>query len=608
MPVSLSTEVMGFEVVPFFDTPVGKHVLSVKDFPCGLVACIWRQDLPHGNKCNDDGDVCLPILDYGSAESWILGSLPSLWNMMYGVVAVCLPEASTCLEQQLQHDWKTMQPTWRAVQVIATGQWEGGIPTSVGLTQCGNNPPPDRPQGSGSNQAPPSWVGSSPESSSSGQAAGEGSRGPQPGWVDDDTDSTHLSDWERLPPVERISVFLPQYGQSWCNIPAGPHGLDADGVIHRVWWMYIRTQPKPQMDLFWWVWVPPLYAGEALAGTDHVPPGTWVTLTVRGRPLQGWGLLWRWQARDPWLRFAVSRHVHCESLAEAGFSGAQRASSGPGAAHALLGMCLIAQVRGVESQVLIATMGTYVLVSAAVVHVSQSIYELMGTIVLVGDQTGRVAIQVVGNVSQLVYAVTEEVLVSVIDRTGWAAARLLEDLFWETGTTVHEVRAIGVVALKVVLTLAVAYFMLKYLPMVLPAIRRPTRGDRARSGLTPSLSACIAGDGPNFGCSGGTGSSRRSWIEKNCDSYLVSCLPGPPVEPECPQVLLLQDTQVVLRKPAAPVSLHCLSVFLSVCLSVRLSVCLSLCLSVCLSVCLSACCICFDAPWGRSIVSACWVM
>ena len=138
MPVSLSTEVMGSEVVPFFDTPVGKHVLSVEDFPCGLVACIWRQDLPHGNKCKDDGDVCLPILDYGSAESWILGSLPSLWNT-YGVVAVRLPESSTCLEQQLQDDWKAMQGKPGACMRVGmfTG---GGLPYSKFAVQARATP------------------------------------------------------------------------------------------------------------------------------------------------------------------------------------------------------------------------------------------------------------------------------------------------------------------------------------------------------------------------------------------------------------------------------------------------------------------------------------
>ena len=120
--------------MPFFDTPVGRHVLSVEGFPRGLVACIWRQNLPHGNKFKKDGDACLPIVEYRRGTSWIMGGLPSLWNT-YGVVAVSLPESATHLEQQLQKDWKMMKGQPGACMRLGmfTG---GGLPYSKFAVQA----------------------------------------------------------------------------------------------------------------------------------------------------------------------------------------------------------------------------------------------------------------------------------------------------------------------------------------------------------------------------------------------------------------------------------------------------------------------------------------
>ena len=143
----------------------------------------------------------------------------------------------------------------------------------AGSAQRGNLPHPDQ-QRSGASQSAAGSGSNQPalplrEDNEFGQ--------PQPGWSDDDYSSSE--EWgPDVPANERIYIFMPQFNGIWQSIPCGPYGLDADGVIHRVHWMWVRTRPPPQMRLYWWAHGMPLgMNAPPLAGTDHVPAGSWVT-------------------------------------------------------------------------------------------------------------------------------------------------------------------------------------------------------------------------------------------------------------------------------------------------------------------------------------------
>ena len=67
--------------------------------------------------------------------------------------------------------------------------------------------------------------------------------GQQPGGSGDDHSNASSEDSDPwVPPHERIWVFMPQVSRIWRFVPGGPHGLLADGVLHLVWWMFVRIK------------------------------------------------------------------------------------------------------------------------------------------------------------------------------------------------------------------------------------------------------------------------------------------------------------------------------------------------------------------------------
>ena len=304
--------------------------------------------------------------------------------------------------------------------------------------------------------------------------------------------------------------------------------------------MYIRRRPRPAMVVYWWDYDAPYHAGEHLLDTTHIPAGTWVTLTVNEEPFPGEAdRLYRPPGpNDPWLRWSLERtadrgqpgdlgregaaagyweeHIrrYDRYLAERGLgwpggnSFARRASGRPGAVHELFGVTLVSQVLCVSGQGAGAvTTWVYVLASAVAFRVSQVLYTVTGAAVVVADRTGLAAIRLVDEASRVVF-VTAEALVMLVERTSRAAAGLAEDVFWEAGTASRDLRSYGVDVVKALETLFIMYLVVKFSLLARPAIRCPSRGDRARLGLTPSSPACVAGDGPSRGLSSSAGSSQ----------------------------------------------------------------------------------------------------
>jgi len=95
--------------VPFFQTAGGMRVLETNTKVTGLVACIWKQGMPHGNKRYEaQSDICLPVLhqkDVNYEHNW-----KQMWSD-FGVVATCLdehPKVQQSLTAQFLKDMKTL--------------------------------------------------------------------------------------------------------------------------------------------------------------------------------------------------------------------------------------------------------------------------------------------------------------------------------------------------------------------------------------------------------------------------------------------------------------------------------------------------------------------
>ena len=117
------------EVVPFVRTPLGLRVLKLPAAAHDLVAFVWKQSMPHGNKRLKKGDVALLVLDQGS--QYFADQMQCMWMEM-GCVACRLKEDKatyTHLAGQFLIDIKKMQGK--------LGPWGfGGMYTGGGLPHC----------------------------------------------------------------------------------------------------------------------------------------------------------------------------------------------------------------------------------------------------------------------------------------------------------------------------------------------------------------------------------------------------------------------------------------------------------------------------------------
>ena len=219
-----------------------------------------------------------------------------------------------------------------------------------------------------------------------------------------------------------------------------------------------------------------------------------------------------------------------DSLAAAGFPGTRKASQTyDHAKGVLVGLCVAQAATGaeaaLESSFVSVANGVRVLVITAVVRTASLVDEGLRAGVQaasdVFEAAGDSASDVVAATGNLVEGVLTAA-VDVVQGVSDATVGLVQSAAWSFGELLHETCEVATVVMRFAAAFQCCYLVYRAAAWVAPrsADREYTDGEAAQRGLSPSSSACEAGDGPErsqvlqrlqvasqFGSPGGAASS-----------------------------------------------------------------------------------------------------